>query len=67
MPAGEKKIEIYERDGSRSSTLRGRGNSRSPKRKIAVDNAIRACLFCLFCPVFRIYLRLFPAGIMRWS
>jgi len=41
MPAGEKKIEIYERDGSRSSTLRGRGNLRSPKRKIAVDNAIR--------------------------
>jgi len=41
MSACVKKLKIYERDGSRSSTLRGRGNSRSQKRKIPVDNAIR--------------------------
>jgi len=41
MPARGKKLEIHGRDGSRSSTLRGRGNSRSPKRKIALDKAIR--------------------------
>jgi len=33
--------KIHERDGSRSLTLRGRVNSRSQKRKIAVDNAIQ--------------------------
>jgi len=41
MSACVKKLKIYERDGSSSSTLRGRGNSRSQKRKIPVDNAIR--------------------------